>query len=77
MNTKNIIAGKVSGQGDSHMYATNPKTKEKLEGAFVEATDAEIDRCRDRRSGRTGFYGLANFQKYKWCRQSKTTSKDR
>ena len=43
MNTKNIIAGKVSGQGDSHMYATNPKTKEKLEGAFVEATDAEID----------------------------------
>jgi len=43
MTTNNIIAGKESGIGSEHLYATNPATKEKLDGEFVAATEQEIN----------------------------------
>jgi NADP-dependent aldehyde dehydrogenase len=45
MTTNNLIAGAESGQGKDHLYATNPSSKEQLDGAFVIATDQEIDQA--------------------------------
>src|SRR6187455_1459918 len=50
MTGKNIIGATISGEGKEIFYGENPSTGQKLEPAFFEATEAEINKAIEKAS---------------------------